>query len=78
MIDFIGYTGTVTLLFSKELLQIETDWFVLFNQMAAIVGGTCSVLFTCALLLLIREYQKSKQTGREISASVDSVQMMTC
>ena len=26
MIDFIGYIGTVTLLFTKESLNIETDW----------------------------------------------------
>lgn len=57
MIDFIGYAGTVTLLFTKELLQMDTDWFILFNRMAAIVGGLCTILFTGATFCLMREYR---------------------
>lgn len=54
MIDFIGYIGTVTLLFTKESLNIETDWFALFNHMACFVGATCTVLFLVAAVLIYK------------------------
>ena len=58
MIDFIGYTGTASILISKEIFKIETDWFLLFNNMAAIIGCLCSFLFALAMGLLIKENRR--------------------
>lgn len=61
LIDFIGYMGTVTLLSTKELLDIELEWFALFNHIAGIVGSVCSVLFLIAALLIYRKYIKENK-----------------
>lgn len=58
MIDFIGYAGTASILISKEIFKIETDWFMLFNNMAAIIGCLCSFFFALALGLLIKENKR--------------------
>ena len=79
MIDFIGYAGTVLILFSKEFFQIQTDWFVLFNQMAAVVGGVCIIIFSSAMILLIREYKRNTTMTQKKSASfMDVSQLATC
>lgn len=65
MIDFIGYIGTVTLLFTKESLNIETDWFALFNHMACFVGATCTVLFLVAAVLIYKRYMHGKHGRRK-------------
>ena len=65
MIDFIGYIGTVTLLFTKESLNIETDWFALFNHMACFVGATCTVLFLVAAVLIYKRYMQGKHGRRK-------------
>lgn len=59
MIDFIGYMGTVTLLCTKEFLNIELEWFALFNHIACVVGAVCTVLFTVAGILIYRRYNKT-------------------
>lgn len=61
MIDFIGYIGTVTLLFTKETLDIQTDWFALFNHMACFVGAACTVLFAVAGILIYRRYMRGRR-----------------
>lgn len=61
LIDFIGYIGTVTLLFTKETLNIDTDWFALFNHMACFVGAACTVLFTVAGVLIYRRYMHGRR-----------------
>ena len=61
MIDFIGYIGTVTLLFTKESLNIKTDWFALFNHMACFVGASCTVLFAVATVLIYKRYMRGKR-----------------
>lgn len=60
MIDFIGYTGTVLVLFSKELFQIQTNWFELYNVMSAFVGIASSVLFVVAGILLLKRYRTTE------------------
>lgn len=65
MIDFIGYIGTVTLLFTKESLNIETDWFALFNHMACFVGATCTVLFLVAAVLIYKRYMHGRHGRRK-------------
>lgn len=66
MIDFIGYIGTVVLLFTKESLNIDTDWFALFNHMACVVGVTCTVLFTIAGILIYKRYMHGKSDKNKI------------
>lgn len=58
LIDFIGYLGTVTLLSTKEFLNIELEWFALFNHIAGFVGATCSILFIVASILIHRKYMQ--------------------
>lgn len=62
MIDFIGYLGTVTLLSTKEFLNIELEWFALFNHISCTVGAICSILFTIAGLLIYRKYTQEMKT----------------
>lgn len=70
LIDFIGYIGTVTLLSTKESLDIKTDWFALFNHMACFVGAACTVLFSVAAVLIYRRYMHGRQ-GRKSREEAD-------
>lgn len=60
MIDFIGYSGTVIVLFSKELFQVNTNWFELYNAMSATVGIASSVLFVLAGILLLKRHKMTE------------------
>lgn len=66
LIDFIGYIGTVTLLFAKESLNIDTDWFALFNHMACVVGATCTVLFAVAGVLIYKRYMQGRSDKNKV------------
>ena len=57
LIDFIGYTGTVAVLLTKELLNTESDWFKFYNQLAACVGIVSSAAFVCATIMLAKKYR---------------------
>ncbi len=59
--DFIGYLGTVIFLFTKELLQIKTDWFVLYNNIAFTVGLISIALFAVGIYFLVMQHRRSKQ-----------------
>lgn len=65
IIDFIGYLGTVTLLGTKEFLNINLEWFALYNHMACTVGIICTVLFTAAGVLIYQRYFASKASKRQ-------------
>ena len=76
LIDFIGYLGTVTLLSTKEFLNIELEWFALFNHIAGIVGATCSILFIVASILIHRKYMqglKLKNTDFYINPQYNTI-----
>lgn len=76
LIDFIGYLGTVTLLFTKEFLNIELEWFALFNHIAGFVGATCSILFIVASILIHRKYMqglKLKNTDFYINPQYNTI-----
>lgn len=76
LIDFIGYLGTVTLLSTKEFLNIELEWFALFNHIAGFVGATCSVLFIVASILIHRKYMqglKLKNTDFYINPQYNTI-----
>lgn len=57
-----GERGTVTLLSTKEFLNIELEWFALFNHISCTVGAICSILFTIAGLLIYRKYTQEMKT----------------
>ena len=57
LIDFIGYMGTVTLLSTKEMLNIDLEWFALFNHIACAVGALCTVCFSIAAVLIYKKYK---------------------
>lgn len=61
LIDFIGYAGTVTLLFTKELFSIDINWFNLYNNMSAVVGMISCVMFTLAAILI---YNRDKAVNK--------------
>lgn len=76
LIDFIGYLGTVTLLSTKEFLNIELEWFALFNHIAGFVGATCSILFIVACILIHRKYMqglKLKNTDFYINPQYNTI-----
>ena len=52
MIDAIGYSGTVLVLFYKELAHSEADWLQVFNQMALVVGVVCATVFAASLVMI--------------------------
>lgn len=64
----------------RQMFQIEADWFLQFNKMAAIVGSLCTVLFLCVLLLLIRKHKSGhKQTVKKTASPVIPLsQLTTC
>lgn len=67
IIDFIGYMGTVTLLFSKELFfSADMEWFDFYNHLAAFVGIACFVIFSAAAILMFHTYKR--QARREPAA----------
>ena len=51
-IDAIGYSGTVIILFLKELIQSEADWLQVFNQMALVVGVVCATVFAASMFMI--------------------------
>jgi len=78
MIDFVGYIGTVTILFVKELTQIEIDWFKAYNLMSGIVGMVCAIAFSVAVYFIIRAHRaenmpvhKVKTVGESVSEQMD-------
>lgn len=76
LIDFIGYLGTVTLLSTKEFLNIELEWFALFNHIAGFVGATCSILFIVVCILIHRKYMqglKLKNTDFYINLQYNTI-----
>lgn len=76
LIDFIGYLGTVTLLSTKEFLNIELEWFALFNHIAGFVGATCSILFIVASILIHQKYMqglKLKNTDFYINPQYNTI-----
>ena len=64
IIDCIGYMGTVTLLFSKDLFfSADMEWFDFYNHLAAFVGIACFVIFSAAAILMFHTYKR--QSRRE-------------
>lgn len=62
MIDSIGYTGTVLVLFCKEFFTPELNWLEFYNTMAGTVGVVCCIAFTISLIYLWQRYKKTVPT----------------
>lgn len=60
LIDFVGYVGTVTLLFTKELFNIEVNWFEAYNSMSAIVGVISAISFSLVIIFIVRYYKREQ------------------
>lgn len=67
IIDFIGYVGTVSILTIKEILNIDLEWFVLFNKMAMTVGILGTIIFSTAGFLIYREYHTKMKAPKDKS-----------
>ena len=52
LVDSIGYSGTVLVLFLKEILQPHANWLQVFNQMGLVVGVVCAVVFALSLFIV--------------------------
>ena len=80
LIDFTGYMGTVALLSTKELLNIDVEWFALFNHIACVVGAVCSILFTIVGILIYKKYNrmfKQKETNYDTDYTYINAQYNT-
>ena len=62
-IDFVGYAGTVALLFFKEYLIQGINWAVFYNQMNLYIGLTCCVAFAGSIAYILRH--KAQKTTKE-------------
>ena len=71
MIDFIGYLGTVTLLSTKEMLNIDIEWFALFNHIAFAVGAICTLLFSVTTVLIYKKYARTFKAKRKATDTDD-------
>ncbi|MBW9202316.1 hypothetical protein EVD33_05095 [Bacteroidales bacterium SW292] len=71
MIDFIGYLGTVTLLSTKEMLNIDIEWFALFNHIAFAVGAICTLLFSITTVLIYKKYARTFKAKRKATDTDD-------
>lgn len=48
-IDFIGYLGTLALLFGKEFLLADVEWSTFYNQMNLYIGVACCAAFAFSI-----------------------------
>ena len=70
IIDFVGYAGTVSVLCFKELVGTDIQWFDFYNQLAFVVGGCCSVVFSVAGILIYKKYGMPTSDITSYSASL--------
>lgn len=68
-IDFIGYTGTVLILFLKEFYSPNINWLDFYNQLSRYVGILCTVAFACSIAYLIQRHRKECVSREEMFAS---------
>lgn len=59
-IDFVGYLGTLAILFFKEFHASHIDWTDFYNNMSIYIGITCCIAFIGSMIYIIYEkYRKS-------------------
>lgn len=63
-IDFIGYAGTLGLLFFKELWANHINWNIFYHQMNLYIGIICCAAFAGSMTyILLRSRKKDKYTN---------------
>ena len=58
-IDFVGYMGTLLLLFFKELHAAHVDWAAFYDRMSLLFGAACCLCFLGSLLYLWRARRRA-------------------
>lgn len=87
-IDFVGYLGTLALLFFKEYFASHINWAVFYNQMSVWVGITCCIAFMGSLVYMIWKKnrkpvppqspdQGKTQTGEQVVMEENNVYLTT-
>lgn len=87
-IDFVGYLGTLALLFFKEYFASHINWAVFYNQMSVWVGITCCIAFMGSLVYMIWKKnrkpvppqspdQGKTQTGEQVVMEKNNVYLTT-
>lgn len=70
-IDFVGYAGTVALLFFKEYLIQDINWAVFYNQMNLYIGLICCAAFAGSIAYIVRsKAQKAKSENTNIDNDI--------
>lgn len=69
-IDFIGYVGTLLLLFFKEFFASQIDWHTFYNEMTVYIGIFCCVAFAASwgYIQYYRDRQK-KSNSEELESA---------
>lgn len=87
-IDFVGYLGTLALLFFKEYFASHINWAVFYNQMSVWVGITCCIAFMGSLVYMTWKKnrklvppqspdQGKTQTGEQVVMEENNVYLTT-
>ncbi len=71
-IDFIGYLGTLGLLFFKQYLASDIDWPTFYDHMNVYIGIACSVAFIFSIIYLYNQKVGSKQSEKRISSDLEN------
>lgn len=71
-IDFIGYVGTLLLLFFKEFFASQIDWHTFYNEMTVYIGIFCCVAFAASWGYIQYYRNRQKKTNSEELESAGS------
>lgn len=72
--DFLGYTGTVIVLVTKELFSPDINWTYFYNRMAGYVGIICCVAFVFALIYMHQRYRRENASPASRNIKVNEAE----
>lgn len=67
-IDFIGYMGTLALLFFKEFYASHIHWADFYNQMSVYIGTACCIAFVGSFIYILVEKNRKRNTPQAPSS----------
>lgn len=67
-IDFIGYMGTLALLFFKEFYASHIHWADFYNQMSVYIGTACCIAFVGSFIYILVEKSRKRNTPQTPSS----------
>lgn len=67
-IDFIGYMGTLALLFFKEFYASHIHWADFYNQMSVYIGTACCIAFVGSFIYILVEKNRKRNTPQTPSS----------